>query len=123
MTATLARRPKLWGSAAARCIAVCKNTAWNEAAQLRTPDSAPGRRGGTARLVPCVNSAVDRRLFLSHHLDFGTAYCWLVAWVFGFPTPSPGVLSADALQSSFGYARKGFLPARAPRPAGRIHGR
>src|SRR5260221_4693364 len=107
MTATLARRPKLWGSAAARCIAVCKNTAWNEAAQLRTPDSAPGRRGGTAGLVHCVNSAVDRRLFLSHHLDFGTAYCWLVALVFGFRTPLRGGFSADRLESSFGYSLEG----------------
>src|SRR5258706_7267081 len=104
MTATLARRPKLWGSAAARCIAVCKNTAWNEAAQLRTPDSAPGRRGGTAGLVHCVNSAVDRRLFLSHHLDFWTAYCLLVALVFGFRTPSRGGLSSDALGSSCRYS-------------------
>src|SRR5260221_5436343 len=101
MTATLARRPKLWGSAAARCIAVCKNTAWNEAAQLRTPDSAPGRRGGTAGLVHCGNSAVDPRLFLSHHLDFWAAYCLLVALVFGFPTPFRGGLSAEALATSF----------------------
>src|SRR5260370_28920209 len=87
MTATLARRPKLWGSAAARCIAVCKNTAWNEAAQLRTPDSAPGRRGGTAGLVYFVNSAVDWRLFLSHHLDFWGAPRRLLALFFGFPYP------------------------------------
>src|SRR5258708_33452904 len=113
MTATLARRPKLWGSAAARSIAVCKNTAWNEAAQLRTPDSAPGRRGGTAGVGHCVNSAVDRRLFLSHHLDFGTAYCWLVAWVFGLRTPMRGVLSAYALECSCCYGRPGFLRAPA----------
>src|SRR5258708_24090608 len=106
MTATLARRPKLWGSAAARCIAVCKNTAWNEAAQLRTPDSAPGRRGGTAGLVHCINSAVYRRLFLSPHLDFMTAHRWLVAWFFGFLAPSPGVLSANFIESARRHARR-----------------
>src|SRR5258707_14271620 len=108
MTATLARRPKLWGSAAARCIAVCKNTAWNEAAQLRTPDSAPGRRGGTAGLLHCVNSAVDRRLFLSHQLDFGAAYCWLFVLFLRFRSPSLGVFSANPLQSFLEQSRKGF---------------
>src|SRR6202048_2247274 len=123
MTATSARRQKLWASAVARCIAVCKNTAWNEAAQLRTPDPAPGRRGGTAGLAHCVNSAVGGRLLLSHHLDFGAAHRRLVAWFCGFRTPPRGVLSADALEPSCGHARRGFLRARARRAARGCHGR
>src|ERR1700687_626915 len=118
MTATSARQQKRWASVAARCIAVCKNTAWNEAAQLRTPHSAPGRGGGSAGLGHCVNSAVDRRLFLSHDLDFGTAHHRLVAWFCSFRTPPRGVLPTDALESSCGHARRGFFLAGGGRSAG-----
>src|SRR6266849_3111760 len=99
MTATSARRQKLWASAAAQCTAVCKNTAWNEVAQLRTAHSAPGRRGGSAGLGHCIDSAVDRRLFLPHHLDFGAADCRALAGVRDFCAKPSYVFSADTLES------------------------
>src|SRR5260370_35882164 len=92
--ATSARRQRLWALAGAQCIAVCKNTAWNEAAQLRTPDSTAGGRGRGTRLCPRANFALDRGLLLSRDLDFWIAHCRAVVGLFvcgappgcGFPT-------------------------------------
>src|SRR5260370_17868399 len=89
--ATSARRQRLWALAGAQCIAVCKNTAWNEAAQLRTPDSTAGGGGRVTRLCHRADSAVDRRLLLSHDLDFGIAHCPAVAGLFVFGAPSRSV--------------------------------
>src|SRR5260370_23063529 len=95
--ATSARRQRLWALAGAQCIAVCKNTAWNEAAQLRTPDSTAGGGGRVTRLCHPADSAVDRRLLLSHDMSVGLSHCRTLARLFAFGAPPHWIFPATPI--------------------------
>src|SRR5580704_10352263 len=113
MTETSAKQPRRWDSAAARCIAGCKNTAWNETPLVRTSHPASGAGGGIARIVHRADSPLERTLFVADRLDADVSYRELVAGLRDFSTASGGLLAANTVESPLGDARRGFF---LPRP-------
>src|SRR5580704_1363239 len=113
MMETSARRPRRSDLAAARCIAGCKNTAWNETPPVRTSHPASGAGGGTTRLANRIDSSLEWHLFLPDRLDSDVFYRELVAGFRDFSAPSCCLLLANALQSPLRDARRGFFLPRA----------
>src|SRR5271157_1684671 len=109
MTETSARPPRRWDSAAARCIAVCKNTDWNETPHVRTSHPASGAGGGITRLVHFPDSPLERLLFVANGLDADVSYRDLMVRLRAFVAPSRGLLPANAVESPLRDARTGFF--------------
>src|SRR5580704_12073128 len=112
MTETSARQPRRWGSAAARCIAGCKNTAWNETSLLRTSHPASGAGGGIAGVVHRADSPLERTLFVADRLDADVSYREFVARLRDFSAASCGLLPANTVESPLRDARRGFFLSR-----------
>src|SRR5580700_3196177 len=109
MTETSARRPKRWDSAAAQCIAACKNTDWNETPHVRTSHPASGAGGGTAWIVDLPDSPLERFLFVADRLDADVSDHESVVRLRTFFAPSRGLLTTNPVESPLGYARTGFF--------------
>src|SRR5580658_2832111 len=92
MTGTSARRPRRSDSAAAPCIAACKNTDWNETPHVRTSHPASGAGGGITRIVDRANSPLERLLFVADCLDADVSYRDLVVRLRAFSAASRGLL-------------------------------
>src|SRR5208282_3749729 len=113
MTATSAKRPKRLGSAAARCIAGCKNTAWNETPLVRTSHSASSAGGGITRIVYRAGSSLERHLFFADRLDADVFHRKSVGRLCAFLAASRGLLLANAFESPLRDARGGLFLSRA----------
>src|SRR5580704_1296301 len=109
MTETSARRPRRSDSAAARCIAACKNTDWNETLDVRTSHPAPCAGGGITRLANLPDSSLEWLLFVANRLDVNVSYPEPLVRLRAVFAASRGLLPANALQSSLRNARTGFL--------------
>src|ERR1700722_10002461 len=109
---TSARRPRRSDSAAARCTAGCKNTAWNETPLVRTSHPASGAGGGITRIVHRADSPLERPLFVADRLDADVSYRKFVAGLRDFSTASGGLLSANTVESPLRDARRGFFLSR-----------
>src|SRR5277367_1862854 len=123
MTATSAKRLKHWDLAAARCIAGCKNTAWNETLDVRTSHTAPCAGGGSAWFFHRANSPVEWPLFFSHRLDADISDLESVAGVRSLVTAARSLLAANSVESSLRHARRGFFLPRTRRQQRRRTGR
>src|SRR5579863_5425320 len=115
MTEMSVRRQRRSDSAAARCIAGYKNTDWNETLDVRTSHPASGAGGGIARLADCADSPLEWPVFLANRMDADVSYRESVGWVRAFLAAPRRFLPANAIESSFGDARAGFLVPRARR--------
>src|SRR5271168_1601508 len=113
MTETSARRQRPWDSAAARCIAACKNTDWNETPHVRTSHPAPGAGGGTARFVNLPDSPLERLLFVADRLDADVSDPESVAGLRAFFASSRGLFAPDTFESPLRDARTRFFLPRA----------
>src|SRR5580658_10556034 len=109
MTETSAKRPKHWDSAAARCIAGCKNTAWNETPHVRTSHPASGAGGGTARIVDRTDSPLVWRLFVADRLDADVSYYEFVAGLRTFLAAPRGLFPANFVKPPFRDEGRGFF--------------
>src|SRR5271169_694213 len=107
MTETSARRPRHWDSVAARCIAACKNTDWNETPHVRTSHPASSAGGGIARLTNLPDSPLERPLFVADRLDADVSYRDSVVRLRAFFAPSRSLLPTNTFESPLGYARAG----------------
>src|SRR5277367_3291444 len=115
MTETSARRPRRWVSAAARCIAACKNTDWNETLDVRTSHPAPRAGGGITRLANLPDSSLERLLFVADRLDAHVSHSESVAGLRSFFAASRGLLAANTFESPLCDARTGFFFSRSRR--------
>src|SRR5271168_2191656 len=109
MTETSARRQRPWDSAAARCIAACKNTDWNETLDVRTSHPAPRAGGGITRLVNIPDSPLERLLFVADRLDAHVSHSESVAGLRTFFAASRGLHPANTVKSPLRDARTGFF--------------
>src|SRR5579859_3738789 len=112
MTETSARQPKRWDSAAARCIAGCKNTAWNETPHVRTSHPAARAGGGITWIIDRIDSPLVWRLFVANRLDADLRHRESVARLRAFLAAPRGFLAANTIESAFRDARRGFLLSR-----------
>src|SRR6185437_14310670 len=109
MTETSAKRPRLWDSAVARCIAGCKNTVWNEAPHVRTSHPAAGAGGGITWIIHRVDSPLEWPLFVADRLDADFPHPEFVARLCPLLAAPRGLLTANTFESAFRDARRGFL--------------
>src|ERR1700722_2523205 len=110
-TETSAKQPRRWDSAAARCIAACKNTAWNETPGVRTSHPAPGAGGGITRIVDRTDSALEWLVFVADGLDADIFYSDSLVRFRALFAASRGLFPANTVESSLRNARTGlFLP-------------
>src|SRR5580692_2829254 len=112
MTEMSAKRPRRWDSAAARCTAGCKNTAWNETRHLRTPHPASGAGGGITGIVDRTDSALERHVFVADRLDADIFYPDSLVRLCALLAASRGLLPADFVESPLGNARTGLFLSR-----------
>src|SRR5580658_2431537 len=111
MTEMSARRPRRWDSAAARCTAGYKNTAWNETPHVRTSHPASGAGGGITRIVHRTDSPLERLVFVADRLDADILNPDSLVGLRALLAASRGLLPANLIESPLRNARTGlFLP-------------
>src|SRR5580700_3378980 len=112
-TETSAKQPRRWDSAAARCIAGCKNTAWNETPHLRTSHPASGAGGGITRIVDRIDSPLEWLVFVADRLDADIFYSDSLVRLRALLAASCGLLAANFIESALRNARTGLFLSRA----------
>src|SRR5580704_19788823 len=109
MTEMSAKPPRPCDSAAARCTAGCKNTAWNEAPHVRTSHPASGAGGGITRIVDRTDSPLERLVFVANRLDAHRFYPDSLVRFRALLAASRGLLLANLIESPLGDARTGLF--------------